>query len=179
MSDWKLLNTTNASSSASVEFTSVTGYKIFKWAFTNVHASNTTVDLQIAFSTDGGSSYGVTKTTTFFRAAHKQNGTNAFSYQTGHDLAQSTSAQHISRDIGTDADHNICGEIFLFNPASTTYTKHFYGRSTAAHSVDLFIYDSYFGGYANTTSAINACKFTLSAGTIDAGIFKQYGLVST
>ena len=180
MSDWKLLNTSTASDASSVEFTDLTGYKIFKCAFINAHGSSSSFTLYSEFSTDGGSSYGVTKTTTFFRASHKEDGsTTALSYQTGNDLAQSTSAKRISRDIGNDADHNICGEIFLFNPASTTYVKHFYGRSTAGHSSDNFIYDAFFGGYANTTSALNAWKFTPNAGTIDAGIFKLYGLVAT
>ena len=181
MSDWKLLNTTTvSSSSASVEFTSVTGYKIFKWVFINVHASNVTVDLQGQFSTNGGSSYGIAKTSTFFRAAHKMDGSaGQQGYQTGHDVAGGTGVLPISRDIGTDNDANINGEFYLYNPASTTYVKHFYGTTVAAHSADNFTYNSYVGGHVDTTSAINAVKFFLSAGTIDHGIFKEYGLIAT
>ena len=177
--DWKLLNTSTASGSSEIEFTSLTGYKIFKFVFVQVHGSASGVDLRAEFS--AGTGYAdKAKTTTFFRAAHKEDGSaTALSYQTGHDLAQSNSAKHISRDIGNDADHNISGELLLFNPQSTTYVKHFYGRSVAAHSTDIFIYDSFFAGYVNTDVTVDAVKFSFTSGNVDDGVFKQYGLVAS
>ena len=179
MSDWKLLNTSTASGASSVEFTDLTGYKIFKFVFVQVHGSNSGVEIQAEFYS--GTGYlDKAKTTTFFRATNNESGTaGSLDYQTGFDLAQSTSPQKISRDIGNDADHNISGELFVFNPQSTTYVKHFYGRSLAAHSADVHVYDSFFAGYVNTDVTVDKVKFSMSAGTVDDGVIKQYGLVAT
>ena len=34
----------------------------------------------------------------------------------------------------------------------------------------------YTGGYANTTTAVNAIQFTMSSGNIDAALIKMYGI---
>jgi hypothetical protein len=47
-------------------------------------------------STDGGSSYNVTKTSTAFHLQHREGGTvTALAYQTARDLAQSTDYQNL------------------------------------------------------------------------------------
>ena len=179
MSGWKLLNTSTASGVSSVEFASLTGYTIFRFVFVQVHGSDSGVQIQAEFY--AGTDYlDKAKTSTFFRASHKEDGSaNGLDYQTSFDLAQSANPQKISRDIGNDADHNISGELFVFNPQSTTYVKHFYGRSVAAHSTDIFIYDSFFAGYVNATVTVDKVKFSMSAGNVDDGVFKQYGLGAT
>ena len=58
-----------ASSSASIEFT-LGDYKEYQFYFVDIHPQNDNVDFQFNLSTDGGSNYNVTKTTTFFRAYH-------------------------------------------------------------------------------------------------------------
>jgi hypothetical protein len=60
-------------------------------------------------STDSGSKYNVTKTTTFFRAYHDEADTNWFAYITK-DLAQSTAFQNIIQlNVGNDNDVNCSG----------------------------------------------------------------------
>ena len=65
-----LLSTQTASASASISFT--TGidstYKEYQFYFINLHASDDNSAFQFNMSTDGGSNYNVTKTTTIFRA---------------------------------------------------------------------------------------------------------------
>jgi hypothetical protein len=80
-------------------------------------------------STDAGSNYNVTKTTTFFRARHNEADTSAtgLSYETANDLAQSTLFKFYLL-IGNGNDENISGTLTLFNPSSTTYVKHFIAR---------------------------------------------------
>ena len=175
MSDWKLLNTSTASGASSVEFTDLTGYKIFKFVFVDVNPATDNVDF--TFDCSVSSSYGTTKTTTFFRSFHRENGaTNSLAYY-DKDLAQSTSNQPIGYFLGNGADECCAGELHLFNPASTTYVKHFYSRVNEYHelsaSADIFV-----GGYFNTTSALDGIKFLMSSGNFDA-VIKQYGLVAT
>jgi hypothetical protein len=65
-----LLATSTASGSASISFT--TGidstYDIYKFEFINIHPATDAVSFQFNLSTDSGSNYNVTKTTTFLDA---------------------------------------------------------------------------------------------------------------
>lgn len=174
MSDWKLISTANPSGAASVEFTDLTGYKIFKFVFIDVNPVTDSTHFQMEGSTG---SYGVTKTTTTFRAIHNEPDSAAsLSYDTSNDLAQSTDAQVLAESVGNGGDECCAGEIFLFNPASTTYVKHFYSRSQYYQAGDYSI-DFAAAGYFNTTSAISAIRFSMSSGNFD-GTIKQYGLVA-
>jgi len=65
--------------------------------------------------------------------------------------------------------------MFLFNPSSTTFVKHFVSVVSNTHNSN-YEKNSYTGGYYNTTSAIDAIQFTMSSGNIDAGTIKLYGI---
>jgi len=172
-----LLSTQTASNSATISFT--TGldstYDLYEFHFINVHARTNTADLQFNLSTDAGSNYNVTKTTTVFRANHQEDdsGTN-LEYRTDFDLAQSTSFQYLSGYSSSDADSGISGTLQLFNPSSTTYVKHFIANTNTATG-DPGSYNNYVAGYGNTTSAINAIRFQMSSGNLDGDI-KLYGV---
>jgi len=172
-----LISSQTASASASISFT--TGidstYKAYKFVFVNIHpASSATFDFNL--STDSGSNYNVTKTSTFFTAQHNENGTFAqIDYETGADLAQSTSFQNLCRTYSADADSGLSGSLILFNPSSTTYVKHFIARTSSFNTI-VRIEDSSIAGYGNTTSAINAIQFKMSSGNIDAGTIYMYGI---
>ena len=173
-----LISEQTASSSASVEFT--TGidstYPIYKFEFINIHPQTNDVSFDINFSTDGGSNYNVTKTTTVFRARHKEDDTfTQLTYDTGFDLAQSTSNQPLSDTLSNDNDANASGNIFLFNPSSTTYVKNFICNFNALSDSPL-TNNQYVAGYGNTTSAINGVRFQMSSGNIDSGTIKLYGI---
>ena len=178
MSDWKLLNTSTASDASSVSFTDLTGYKIFKFVFIDVNPATDGTHFRISASTDGGTSYGVTKTTTLFYAIHDESDSSAsLAYSTSADLAQSADPLIIAYGIGNSADQCAAGELHLFNPASTTYVKQFYSRMNVYREDDK-TQDLYPAGYFNTTSAINAVKFNMLSGNFD-GVIKQYGLVES
>ena len=173
-----LISEQTASSSASIEFT--TGidstYPIYKFEFINIHPATDGADIQFNFSTDSGSNYNVTKTTTYFRAFHYESGSaTSFEYRTGEDLAQSTSDQIIFNALGSDNDQSSSGEIYLYNPSSTTFVKHFLLKTNCSGSGD-YTWNAYIGGYGNTTSAINAVRFKMDSGNIDSGDIKLYGI---
>ena len=128
------------------------------------------------FSVDSGSNYNVTKTTTTPRAYHDEADSEAaLEYDTGQDLAQSTSFQGISRFLGNGNDECGSGTLHIFNPSSTTFVKHFIAEASTYYSGD-YIFHDFTAGYGNTTSAVNAVQFKMSSGNIDAGTIKMYGV---
>ena len=128
-------------------------------------------------SSDSGSNYNVTKTTTYFLAEHNATGGSAnLSYQSAKDLAQSTDFQKLMTDLGNAADENLSGYLTIYNPSSTTFVKNFMSRTNAqAYSATNISFDNYIAGYGNTTSAVDAIQFKMSSGTFD-GVIKLYGV---
>ena len=174
-----LLSTQTASASASISFT--TGidstYKEYMFVFNNIHPSADGANFTFNLSTDGGSSYNVTKTTTFFRANHNENdGAASLNYRTGEDLAQSTIYQKLNLGTNNDADSACSGIFHLFDPSNTTFVKHFIARVNDAFD-EPSPNDCFVAGYANTTSAINAVDFKFGSGNIDAGTIQMFGIL--
>ena len=175
-----LLSTQTASASATISFT--TGldstYDEYIFKFINCHPSSNGARLTFNLSTDSGSNYNVTKTTTVFKASHKEDGaSSSLGYDTGADLAQGTGFQNLGTDLISDNDSNVSGILTLFNPSSTTYVKHFIATSNGmSDGSPPYSENRYIAGYGNTTSAVNAIQFKFDTGNIDDGIIKLYGV---
>ncbi len=150
-------------------------YKEYMFTFKNIHPANNLVKFQFNLSTDGGSNYNVTKTTTFFQAYSSEysNGQNV-AYSAGNDLAQSTSFQNISSEVANQNDAHTSGTMTLYNPSSTTFVKHFMSRVQVDNN--YYAQDEYMAGYGNTASSVDAIQFKYSSGNIDAGDICLYGI---
>ena len=173
-----LLSTATASSSSSIEFTSGidSTYDIYQFEFNSIHPQTDNVQFEFQCSTDGGSNYNNTITSTFFRAFHNESGSStSLAYRANRDLTQSTSFQPINEQNGNGNDENSSGSMYLFNPSSTTFVKHFIS-TTNSYYFDNYSMNYFVAGYFNTTTAINAIKFQMSSGNIDAGTIKMYGI---
>jgi hypothetical protein len=173
-----LISSQTASASASISFT--TGldstYKAYKFVFVNIHPANDDIDFRFNLSSDGGSNYNVTKTTTVFEARHTEADATSFGYNANADLAQITTGyQPIGFDAGNANDENTSGSLILFNPSSTIYVKHFIINMNCSEN-DESTRNLYIAGYANTTSAVNAIRFVFNSGNIDAGTIYLYGI---
>ena len=180
----KISTTTVSSSVSSVAITSGINstYRTYYFKFINMHSNTDARIFSFQGSTNSGSSYGVTTTSTYFEAYHKEDDTNSgLAYNGNYDVAQSTNEIGLSHSIdATNSDSSCSGELWLFNPSSTTYVKHFIGRFARAGDNDLQG-DNLSSGYFNTTSAINALRFGFSAsgslnGNIDDGTITMYGI---
>jgi hypothetical protein len=174
-----LISSQTASNSASISFTSgiTSTYKEYQFWFINVRPSTDHTHFRFNLSTNSGSNYNVTKTSSFFDAFHNEAGTDtSLSYQTGWDLAQSTSDQILCNEVGNGADECVGGSMQIFNPSSTTYVKHFIASLNNYYSGNYTI-NSYLAGYGNTTTAINAIRFQFSSGNIADGTILMYGIV--
>ena len=177
------IKTLTASSSATLSFVHGTDgvvldstYPIYKFEFINIHPATNGANFTFNLSSDTGSNYNVTKTTTDFRAYHREDDSQAvLSYDTSQDLAQSTAFQNISESVGNNADDSTSGELSIYNPSSTTFVKHFMSRFSDCHNNPMAM-DYYMAGYGNTTSVVDAVQFKFSSGNIDAGTIKLYGI---
>ena len=174
----KLILSQTASSSTSISFTANidSTYDKYMFVFVDMNPANNEVDLEFNGSTDGGSNYNITKTTTFFTAIHDEDNSGAaLSYQTGRDLAQSTSYQPLSLQTGNGADETCAGVLYLYSPSNTTYVKQFYATLSNYRGTNAAC-ECFMGGYFNTTSAINAIDFKFYSGNMTAGKIKMYGV---
>ena len=174
--DVVLLSTQTASSSASLTFSSdiTSTYGEYIFGFYNIHPANDEVELTFQVNATDTDSYDENITSTAFWARHSEDDSGTgLAYTTSHDQQNSDAAyQVIGFDQPNQNDGGYCGHMHLFNPASTTYVKHFYSRiETSQEARDEFV-----AGYINETTAIDDIQFKMSAGNIDAGTIKMWGV---
>ena len=182
-----LIKTLTASSSGTLSFVHGSSsvvldgtYPIYKFEFINCHPATDQQSFQFNGSIDTGSNYNVAKTSTFFYAYNRgsDSATN-FSYDGNRDVAQGTGFQPLTFNSNIDNYSSVSGTLYLFNPASTTFVKHFISTTNddAQTSGEQGLSQAcHVGGYLNTSSAINAIRFQYSSGNIDAGTVKLYGI---
>ena len=173
--DVVLLASTTASDSSGVAFTSgidsTYGEYIFRFYNLSDHG-NQLIHFQVNAS--GESGYNETITSTAWYVRHTEDGTTGFAYRASADQAQGTAYQTLSEALRDDADASMSGELHLFNPASTTYVKHFFARTNTMQS-SPGTWETDVAGYINTTGAITGINFKADSGTFD-GTIKMWGV---
>ena len=178
-----LIKSQTASSSATISFVDGTSdvvldstYPIYVFKYIGIHPETDGTRLGFQGNAAGGSGYNETMTTTSFRAFHNEGGSDTgLEYRTGEDQAQGTGFQDVSDYCGNGNDESLSGELWLFNPSSTTYVKHFTSTSNTYQNSDYSI-QRFVAGYFNLTSAIDEIQFKMTSGDIDSGTFKLYGI---
>ena len=178
-----LIKTLTASTSSTLSFVNGSSdvvldntYPLYLFKFINIHAGTDDANFQVDFSDDGGSSYDTNKTTMSYRAKNAEDdSTEAHEYRANADQTAAT-YQTLAENLDTDNDSNGNGELFLFNPSSTTFTKHFFCRFTSYQNSEAGNQEQITGGYINETGAINAVLFRFHSGNIDSGTIKLYGI---
>jgi len=171
----KLISSQTASNSASISFTTGLNstYKVYKFVFVNIHARTGGTEFTFQSSTNGGSTYATTVTSTSFITYHYESDVATdLTYVTADDQANGTSFQRLiwNGSAGSGADESMSGSLQLFNPASTIYVKHFISNINTLHGSAISAQCLY-AGYYNTTSAINAVQFKMASGNFDGTIY--------
>tara|TARA_R100000353_G_C6508684_1_gene196059 strand:- start:863 stop:1465 length:603 start_codon:yes stop_codon:yes gene_type:complete len=177
LGDMVFISSATASDTASIEF-DLSTYKEYRFFFINIDPATNNARLMFNLSTDNGSNYNVTKTTSFFDAYHGENGAGGvLRYVTAGDLAQSTSDQRITDQIG-NTDGAGAAMMSLFDPSNTTFVKHFLtvGVQANGDTSPTFCVTERCGGYANTTSALTNIIFRMDSGNIANGKILMFGL---
>jgi hypothetical protein len=177
------IKTLTASSSATLLFvhgaSSVvldSTYPIYKFEYINIHPASV-AQLTVNFR-DGGTAYDATKTSTAFNTSHNENDSgDGLVYRTAWDLAQGTGDQIIAQELGNGNDECGSGYLYLFNPSSTTFVKHFIGVTNYYQNFGATgSFGVHYAGYCNVTAAIDGVQFKMSSGNIDSGTIKLYGI---
>jgi hypothetical protein len=98
-----------------IEFTSGidSTYDSYVFKFINIHPATDGQTFQFNLSTDGGSTYNVTKTSTWFQSFHNEaDSSTGLSYLNSYDQAQSTSEQPIVYQVGNEMTNKF---VVLYN----------------------------------------------------------------
>ena len=120
-------NSSDTTDLSSIDFTSgiTSTYGEYIFKFYNINPATDDTHFSFQCNAAGASGYNETITSTSFYAYHAEaDGSPALAYDTGNDQAEGTSYQNLMIQIGNGSDESGAGELHLFNPASTTYAKH-------------------------------------------------------
>ena len=170
-------NTITSGVSASAFTSSIDStYDHYMFVFSDIHPSESARFL-VKFGTSGPS-YGLEKTSIFWLAHQREDAADATEeYRTDRDMAGSTDEQTIGYSLSADNDSSLGGELHLFHPANTTYSKQWTSHcSSMMASSPNYAVQSSSGGYINNTAAVVAVSFEGSAGNIDSGVIQMYGI---
>ena len=176
--DLVFISKQTASSSASISFTSGidSSYKEYIFFFNNIHPQTDGAFFSFQSDTGTNTNYNQTITSTYFQSRHDEGNTDTqLAYNTGNDLAQSTSFQKLSQSLANENDACLSGYLHIFNPSSSTFAKHFIARTQQMTDSD-FSFDLHIAGYFNLTTALTRFQFKFDSGNIDAGDILLYGV---
>jgi hypothetical protein len=176
-----LIKTVTASDSTDISFVHGTSdvvfdntYKTYLFKFINLHLSSDTY-LSLT-GRDGDSNFDATKTSTYFRVEHKEDDSStALTYKTNLDVAQATGETKLSGNTSNADDNAYSGELYVFNPSSTTFVKHYFGQINVISGADG-LEVGHFAGYFNHTAALDGIKINVGTGNIASGTIKMYGI---
>ena len=173
-----LLATETASSSATISFTSNidSTYDEYVFKFYNIHPATDVRNFTFQVDTGTNTNYNQTITSTAFSSANAEaDDYSNLGYNGSEDQAQGTAFQGLCESLGSDNDQSYCGELWLFNPSSTTFVKHFISTFQTYHWENIS-FSIYAAGYVNTTTALTRVQFKMASGDIDAGDICLYGI---
>ena len=169
---------TSDGSDANATFTSGldSTYDTYLFIFNNIHAETHQADFTVGFR-DGSTDYDATKTTSTFYGYHDEaDSATGLQYDTGHDIAQGTGFCQLGGDaMGTGNDECMSGYMYLYNPSSTTFVKHFLAATNTLTEADYTV-NEFIGGYVNVTAAIDGVQFKMSSGEIQGGTIQLFGV---
>ena len=166
-------NLTFLNGSSDVVFDST--YKEYVFKIINSHPSTNPGIISFQATTDG-TNYNTTVTSTYFRAFNNEGDTSTgLGYAVNFDQAQGTAVQNLDSGSGSGNHEASSGTLTIFNPADTTFVKHFIGQVSDENDGD-FNHNVFTAGYFNTTSAVTGIQFKMDSGNIDAGDICLYGI---
>lgn len=168
----KLLSTQTASSSASIAFTSgiSSSYPSYMILISNASTASSSVSFNMDFSTNGGSSY---LSTNFLSGL---NWTLITSYSLTNKNSTST-CPLIDSALAMSSSDFFGAIIFLYNLGSSFTSPSYSGQISTYNSSTNSSFGMFFGAQ-NSTSTINAIRFSASSGNIATGDFSLYQITN-
>lgn len=169
-SDYVLISTATASSSATIDFTGIDStYSRYVVTINDYFPATDATDLYMRTSANGSTYDSGASDYVYYKNLFVDT-SNAISVVTA---AQVTLAvDHASYGIGYGSGEGLHGVVNLINPSGTAI-RHF---DSFMFSKDAYFYQQINNGVRNTASAIQAVRFLSSSGNIASGVFKLYGV---
>lgn len=168
------LQTQTASGSATLDFTGfVSGtYTNYLFILQNIVPATNNVDLWMRVSTDGGS--------TWKAGASDYNSTLFAFAATGQAGGGGTNDRMMVRNTGemsnTSSRGGVSGEVFLFNPASSSIEKRIVGHFSYWTTQSV---GSEMRGQYLASTAVDGFRFLFSSGNIASGTIRVYGIANS
>ena len=176
--NWKLISTSTASTSASIEFTDLTSaYSFYAIVLSNVHAATDGVDLIVRTSTDNGSTYDSGASDYAWTTEGKTIGGTTINANSAADTGMNIIDSTGGHGLGNAANEVAWGTIFLYDPSVTENTiigGHMYYQNTVGDEERL---DTM--GVRLSAADVDAIQFLFSSGNITSGDFHLYGIENT
>ena len=150
-------------------------YRTYVFKLINIHPAST--GQMNVFFRDGGTNFDATVTSSNFSAYHAEDDSLTSLYYEGDaDVAQGSTVPLIRNPGADSADSSAVVIMYLFNPSSTTFVKHFLITDSYVYGDSYGAFSDRKAGYINTATAIDGVKFQMASGNIDAGTIKLYGI---
>ena len=129
-------------------------------------------DLEIAFSSNGGSSYSSSSVHYWAHMGLDSSGTAANSAG----AAQTTMRVNAGSNLSSDTEEAGTWEVKLFNPNSANYKKILVSGSYEDDAGNTVTQSG--GGHVNASSIIDAVRFKMTSGSIESGEIIVYGILA-
>ena len=179
-----LLSEQTGTGVTSISFTTqlTSKYPVYLFKCYNINVSGGDSYIQWGCNAVGESDYNESINSTSLRSwNYETGGTYALTYQTSWDQKPGDNIyQYLLNGNSADADSSENGELWLFNPSSTTYNMHFMSRfsgtgHTHATTGPAANWQTY-AGYIYTGVAIDDVKFIGGPSTTFDGTIKLWGI---
>lgn len=160
--------TATASNSASITFTTMTGYTNYLILANNITPATNDAMISIRFSNNGGSSYSSGGTD------YRSNWFNVFS-TTSAAIGNTTGSYiEVSRGLSNTAGTAAGFTMYIYNPSGSEYTS-IWAENFLIDNASNFAMVSA-GGQCTAITANNAIQILMSSGNISTGTFQLYGI---
>ena len=180
-----LIKTLTASGDSSLSFVDGTSdvvldstYDEYMFVFTDINPATDGAEFsfQVNATDDAGGGYDTSQIqSTLFDSFQQESGASSgVAYYAAYDQANGTAFQPLNFNLGNGSDESLAGILHLFNPASTTYAKHFY-CTVNLYRADDYTQQEFVAGYINDTTAIDEIRFKFASGNFD-GVIQLYGI---
>jgi len=156
-------------------------YKVYLFVYTNIHLASHNPDAAGGFNinvTTDGSNFNIAKTTNTLASYHaKDDSAAGAGLNATNSRGNDTGVVPLAGQVHTGNTDALSGHMFFFDPANTTFVKHFLAENARSDfSVREYANHQIVSGYANTTSAVTGIQFTAWSGNIDDGTISLYGI---
>ncbi len=169
---WETLQTSTASTSASVDFTSLitTDYDYYKLVLEEITPDADGATLGIRFSTDNGSTW--ISTNTYVYNSGSFSGSGAASNSSGGTSVLNLNGGHT---VGISSGETLAAVVDIFNPLSASTYARIAGYGVVKNALGSYA-SLFFGGQRTSVEVNDAFQLKMDTGNILSGTLTLYGL---